>query len=194
MLCHHCHSQIEEGFQFCPKCGLRQKTVSQFLRELKGRRAIHWGVVVAVILFAAGLIVFAVRQSQLSKLRQGKRDGLTYVAWLAGELPSDSTLQSAIGRPMRSIQVSNGRFITWFRIRDGFLGMESAGGIFHFRPDKPLPQTVLSNYQRQSDPVSFAGESLTAYDGPNDLGLTALASEKQPSAVTELIVWKRSAN
>jgi hypothetical protein len=72
--------------------------------------------------------------------------------------------------------------------------MESAGGIFHFRPDQPLPQTVLSNYQRQSDSVSIAGESLTAYDGPNDLSLTALASEKQSSAVTEFIVWKRSAN
>jgi len=109
-------------------------------------------------------------------------------------MPSVSTLQSAMGRPTRSIQVSNGRSITWFRIKDGFLGMESAGGIFHFRPDKPLPQTPLLDYQRQSDPVSIAGESLTTYDGPNDLGLTALASEKQPSAVTEFIVWKRSAN
>ena len=194
MLCHHCHSEIEEGFQFCPKCGLRQKTFSQFLRELKGRRAIHWGVVAAVTLFTACLIVFLVRQNQMSKLRQGERDGLTYVAWLANKMLSVSTLQSAIGRPTRSIQVSNGRSITWFRIKDGFLGMESAGGIFHFRPDKPLPQTALLDYQRQSDPVSIAGESLTTYDGPNDLGLTALASEKQPSAVTEFIVWKRSTN
>jgi zinc ribbon protein len=194
MFCHHCHSEIEEGFQFCPKCGLRLKTVSQFVRELKGRSAVYWGILVALTLCAGGLIMFAVRQNQLSKLRQGKRDGLAYVVWLAGELPSASTLQLAIGRPMRSIEVSSGRSIIWFRIRDGYLGMESAGGIFHFRPDKPLPQTVLSNYQRQSDPVSIVGESLTAYDGPNDLSLTALASEKQSSAVTEFIVWKRSAN
>lgn len=194
MLCHHCHSEIEEGFQFCPKCGLRLKTVGQFLRGPEGKRAIHWGVAAAVTLFTAGLIVVLVRQNQMSKLRQGERDGLTYVAWLANKMPSVSTLQSAIGRPTRSIQVSNGRSITWFRIKDGFLGIESTGGIFHFRPDKPFSQTVLSNYQRQSDPVSIAGESLTTYDGPNDLGLTALASEKQPSAVTEFIVWKRSTN
>ena len=194
MLCHHCHKEIEQGFQFCPKCGLRQKTISQFVRELKGRRAVYCWVLAVLTLCAGGLTVFAVRQNQLSKLRQGKRDGLGYVVWLAAELPSASTLQLAIGKPMRSIEVSSGRSITWFRIKDGFLGMESAGGIFHYRPDKPLPQTVLSNYQCQGDPVSIAGESLTAYDGPNDLSLTALANEKQSSAVTEFIVWKRSAN
>ena len=195
MLCHHCHIEIEEGFQFCPKCGLRLKTISRFFGGLEARRSLYWGLALAVALFAAGLIVFAVRQNQMSKLKQGKRDGFTYVAWLAHERPSVPTLQSAIGKPIRSVQISNGRAVTWYRISDGFLGVEGAGEIFHFRPDKPVPQNaVVSSYQRQSDPVSIAGEWLTNYDGPNDLGLTVLASEKQPYAVTEFIVWKRSAN
>jgi|GEM_PF-4407069 len=194
MFCHHCHTEIEVGFQFCPKCGLRLETVSLFFSRPEGRRAIGWGAAVAVILFGAGLIILALRQGQISNLKQGKRDALAYVECLASEQPSVSTLELAIGKPLRSIQVSNGRSITWFRIRDGFLGMESASGIFHFRPDKPLSQDVLSSYQRRSDAASVAGELLMTYDGPNDLGLTALASEKRPSAITEFIVWRQSAN
>ena len=193
MLCRQCHNQIEEGFQFCPKCGLRLKTVSEFLKAAEGRRAIRWGVAVAATLFAGVLILFAVRQNQISKLRQRERDGLAYVAWLASEMPSASILELAIGKPLRSSQVSSGRSITWFQIRDGFLGMESSG-IFHFRPDKLLSPVVPSGYQQQSEPVLVAGELVTTYSGPNGLGLTALASDKRPSTVTEFIVWKQTAN
>lgn len=194
MLCHHCHSEIEEGFQFCPKCGLRLKTASRFLMGSEGRRAIRWGGGVAVIFCGVALIVSAVRQQQISRLKQGKRDGVAYVTWLAGKQPGASTLKLAIGKPIRSLEVANGRSIAWYRVTDGFLGMESAGGIFHFRSDKPLPQEVLSSHRRQSDTVLVVGELVTTYDGPDDLGLTTLASEKRPSEVTELIVWKQSAN
>ena len=194
MLCRHCHNQIEEGFQFCPKCGLRLKTVSQFLKGSEGRRAIRWGVALAVMLFGGGLILFAVRQNQISKLRQRERDGLAYVAWLASEIPSASILELAIGKPLRSSQVSSGRSITWFRIRDGFLGMENSSGIFHFRPDKLWSSVVPSGYQQQSEPVLVAGELVTTYSGSNDLSLTALASDKRPSTVTEFIVWKLTSN
>jgi hypothetical protein len=193
MFCHHCHAEIEEGFQFCPKCGSHLQTVGRFFSGPEGRRSIRWAAAVAVILFGSGLIVFALRQNQISNLKPGKRDALAYAAWLASEQPSVSTLEVAIGKPIRSIRVSNGRVISWFRMRDGFLGMESVRGIFHFRTDKPLSRDDLSKYRQQSDAVLVGGEWLTTYDGP-DLGLTTLASEKRPSEVTELIVWKQSVN
>src|SRR5262245_28566771 len=193
MLCRHCHNQIEEGFQFCPKCGLRLKTFDQFLRGSEGRRAIRWAVALALALFGGALILFAVRQNRISNLKQRERNGLAYVAWLASEKPSGSMLELAIGKPLRSSQVSSGRSITWFRIRDGFLGMENSSGnssgIFHFRPDNLLSPAVPSGYQQQSEAVLVAGEWVTTYTGPNDLSLAALASEKRSSTVTELVVW-----
>ena len=194
MFCRHCHTEIEEGFQFCPKCGLRLKTVAESFRGSAGKRATRWVAAVAVTFFGVGLVAFAVRQNRLSNLKQGARDGLAYTLWLAGEAPSESTLEVVIGKPFRSIKVSNGRSITWFRIRDGFLGLESTGGIFHFRPDKALSHDVLSSYQKKSEPVFVAGEMLTTYDCPNDLGLTAVASGNRASALSEIVVWRQSAN
>src|SRR6185436_16681349 len=88
MFCHHCNTDIEVGFQFCPKCGLRLETVSLFFSRPEGRRAIGWGAAAAVILFGAGLIILALRQGQISNLKQGKRNALAYVEWLASEQPS----------------------------------------------------------------------------------------------------------
>jgi zinc-ribbon domain len=194
MLCHHCRTEIDEGFQFCPKCGLRLRTVNQFFGRLKGRHSLYRSLALALALLAAGLIALAVRHNRMSRLKPGRRDGLTYVAWLAHERPSVSSLQRAIGKPIRSAQVSEGRTITWFRIGDGLAGVESGGEIFHFRPDKPAwREQVPASYRRQSEPVSIADEWVTNYDGPGDLGLTSLASERRPSAVTEFIVWKRTA-
>lgn len=192
MLCHHCHAETEEGFAFCPKCGLRLKGARRFFRLAEGQRSLFRGVALALALFAAGLVVLVVRQKEMSKLKQGKRDGLAYVASLAQQAPAVSALQKAIGKPIRISQVSSGRSVAWFRISGGFLGVENAGGFFHLRPDQPVSQdAVLLNYERRTDPVLVAGEWITNYDGPSDLGLTTLANEKRPSALTELIVWRR---
>ncbi|MCI0417844.1 MAG: zinc ribbon domain-containing protein [Acidobacteria bacterium] len=195
MLCQRCKAELEEGFQFCSKCGAPHGATDRFFRGVQNRRSLYLGITLAVALFAGGLTFLAARQNQIASLKQGRRDGLTYAAWLAQESPSLSTLQAALGKAFRDSQVAAGRSIAWFKISDGFLGVESPGGFIHFRPNKPaLHNTVLSRYQRRGDPVTVAGGVVTNYEGPNDLALTALASEKQPAVVNEFIVWKRSEN
>lgn len=194
MRCTRCQYEVEDSFRFCPRCGARRRSMfaEPWNRLLQDQKALYSGIGLALLIFLGGLFFFAIRQQQLSNLKQGKRSGLEFAEALVAQAPSLHTLQQALGRPVQMVDLGSGRFIRWFQIADGHLGVESVGGILHFRPLTPLPlENLPARYRPSSEPTVVAGEVVSAHEGPDNLTLVTLQPEKRRGVVSEFILWRK---
>jgi hypothetical protein len=193
MRCIRCQYEVEEDFQFCPKCGSRRRRSDGEPKPswLGNQKSNFVGITLALILFAGGLTYYGIRQHHLAGFKQGKRSGLEFAEWLATQKSSAEKLQRVLGRP-RTTDMAQGRSIRWFQINDGILGVESVGGAIHFRPARPVPAAnVPSHFRAAHELAAFNGEVVTSYEGPANLALIAIRPEKKADSVSEFILWRK---